>query len=82
MATYMRTLKDDDGNRIIPRSKSKAITMEDGTTLEYAMKNRPATDVKLTGSTAVALGVPEGTSLAEYLESISVDSVIATAELI
>lgn len=67
MATYIKTLKDDDGNIIVPRSKSKAITMEDGTNLEYAVKNRPATDIKLTGSLAESLGVPDGTSLATYL---------------
>lgn len=73
------------GQRIYPRTIASAVTMEDDTTLEYAIKNIPATSIKITGTLATSLGVVDGTSLADLLLAIfttNTSHVLASAEVL
>lgn len=75
----------NDGNIILPRTVAKAVTMEDGTNLEYAISNRSTEHVKIVGELATALGVIEGTTLSEYLSMISANTTsntLAVAEVV
>lgn len=37
MATKIETLKKPNGDQVLPRTRAKAVTMENGTTVEAAM---------------------------------------------
>lgn len=37
MATTIETLKKPNGNHVLPRTRAKAVSMEDGTTVEAAI---------------------------------------------
>lgn len=66
MATYIRPLRSGS-DTILPRTVAKAVTLEDGSTLEYALENRDTEDVKVSAELAAILDVPLGTTLTEVL---------------
>jgi hypothetical protein len=39
MATTIETLKKPNGDQVLPRTRAKAVSMEDGTTAEEAIGN-------------------------------------------
>lgn len=73
-----------DGEPILPRTVSTAVTMDDGTSLEYAIKNIPVNSVKLPDEVLSALGLPVGTTLADFLvmyaQNVS-NTVVAAVEV-
>lgn len=83
MATKIETL-EKKGDIILPRTVSKAVTMEDGTSLEYAYKNSSSDYVKIPAEVATALGLVEGASLSEVLVGLNTNlkNTLASAELI
>lgn len=66
MATRIKTLRSGE-DIVLPRTSSKAIMMDDGTTLEYALNNRDTEDVQVTEELATALDVPLGTKLTKVI---------------
>lgn len=82
MATRIDTL-NQNGVTILPRTVAKAVTMEDGTSLEYAIDNRSTDTVKVTAEVAEALGVVEGTDLSTVLiNQAATANVLAAAEIV
>ena len=83
MATRIDTL-NQEGNTILPRTVSKAVTMEDGTNLEYAINNRSTDTVKISAEVAEALGLVEGTDLSTLIinQSRATANTLASAEII
>ena len=43
MATRIETLKKPNGDQVLPRTRAKAVTMENGTTVEAAIEEIKAT---------------------------------------
>lgn len=66
MANKIKTLKNKLDN-IFPRTLGKAVMMEDGTTLEYAIKNVSTDAVKISDEVAEATGRVSGTTLSSML---------------
>ena len=50
MATTIETLKKPNGDQVLPRTKAKAVSMEDGTTVEAAIQTINSTMVLATVS--------------------------------
>lgn len=83
MLALIRTLLLGD-KVVIPRTRSTAVTMEDGTTLEFAYKNSSTDYVKITADVANAFGIVEGASLSTVLMNNrnTTANVLAAAEVI
>lgn len=84
MFTIIKTLLQGD-TIVLPRTKSSAVHMEDGTTVEYAIKNVSTDYVKLSSEVATALGLVEGASLSTVLidnQTRNNNNVLAAAEVI
>lgn len=79
MATEIKTLTDKHGNTILPRTSVKAVTLEDGTTLEHALNNLPTDQVKIPEGLVEALGVPLGTPLSDILLALYMETRTATS---
>lgn len=85
MATKIETLQNKSGDVILPRTKASAVTLDDGSSVEYALANRTTDDVKLQGTTATSVGVAPGTTLSTLLTTVlstSTNNVLASAELV
>lgn len=83
MSTLIDTLVND-GNTILPRTVAKAVTMEDGTSLEAFSKDIPTDNIKITTELAEATGRVAGTTLSALLidHLNNTANVLAVAEVI
>lgn len=83
MLTIIKTLLQGE-NIILPRTRSTAVTMEDGTTVEYALKNVSTNNVKVSKELADAMGLVEGATLSSVLMTNvnSTANVLAAAEVV
>ena len=50
MATKIETLKKSNGDQVLPRTRAKAVSMEDGTSVETAIVDINATISAIEGS--------------------------------
>ena len=84
MATKIKTLEDKAGDQILPRTVSSAVTMEDGTGLEYTIKNLPMSSIKIPAEVAEITGDVAGTDLATFIINYNNDTAntLAAAEVI
>lgn len=87
MANKIKTLVlEFDGDVILPRTVSDAVTMDDGTTLTFRIKNLPSGDVKLPEGVASLVGLTEGTDLSTFLTRLvntsSTANTLAVAEIV
>lgn len=79
MATRIKTLTEGtSGDIVLPRTVAKAVTLEDGTSLDVALENRDTDDVMITEELANSLGLPQFTRLSKVLESMN--NTISTAQ--
>ena len=85
MATYVKSLKQGE-DTILPRTRSFAVIMDDGTTLEYSINNVSTNQSKLSSEVANALGLVAGSTLSSALIALhsntNTSNVIAAAEVI
>ena len=84
MATLVKTLKDRKGNLLVPRTVSIAVTMMDGTTLDFAINNIKAESIKIPKELAESQGLVEGVDLTTFLMSLinNTSNTLATAEVV
>lgn len=83
MATKIKTLKNRL-DTIFPRTVSKAVIMEDGTSLEYSAKNISTDSIKISDSVSEATGKVSGTTLSSFLvdQANSTANTLASAEIV
>ena len=55
MATTIETLKKPNGDQVLPRTRAKAVSMEDGTTVEAAIKDMNSTINSITQKSQVQI---------------------------
>lgn len=83
MATKIKTLEQQN-DIILPRTVGKAVTMEDGRTLEAAMKDINSNYIKIPADVAAALGLVEGTDISTVLinQANKTNNILAAAEVL
>lgn len=83
MAGRIQTLKDKLGH-LFPRTVSRAVMMEDGTNLDYALENIPTEHIKLESDLLEAFNLPQGTTLHTLLMTYTqnASNTVVTAEVV